>query len=247
MCQKGHSSFPEALILPVYTRRLVEDHSHVSRAVCHHAAAKAELLQEPLRGERAAAAIQPTVEKRANWNLRTSGCGHFSFLDHIADTRVQLLFPTPLNFHILGGLRKRGRGVCWIAYADLHCWKHERICRGSRLTHSTSIKGCVIERRGPLHYFPAQFPLSVSHMKTIFNYFLSRCVNRCSFFWISAWLSEALDHGTMARVSLPHKRATKRQRFLEDSFFSWREEEELLSGICCTMSGHKSRRWMKRL
>lgn len=74
-------------MLPVYTRRLVEDHSHVSRAVCHHAAAEAVLLQEPLRGERAAAAaIQPSVEKRAIWNLRTSGCGYFSFLDHIADT-----------------------------------------------------------------------------------------------------------------------------------------------------------------
>lgn len=63
VCQKGHSSFQEALMLPVYTRRLVEDHSHVSRAVCHHAAAEAVLLQEPLRGERAAAAIQP-VSKR---------------------------------------------------------------------------------------------------------------------------------------------------------------------------------------
>ncbi len=87
VCQKGHSSFQEALMLPVYTRRLVEDHSHVSRAVCHHAAAEAVLLQEPLRGERAAAAaIQPSVEKRAICNLCTSGCGYFSFLDHIADT-----------------------------------------------------------------------------------------------------------------------------------------------------------------
>lgn len=75
-------------MLPVYTRRLVEDHSHVSGAVCHHAAAEAVLLQEPLRGERAAAAaaIQPSLEKRAVWNLRTGGCGYFSFMDHIADT-----------------------------------------------------------------------------------------------------------------------------------------------------------------
>lgn len=91
MCQKGHSSLQEALMLPVYTRRLVEDHSHVSGAVCHHAADEAVLLQEPLRGERsaaaaAAAAIQPSVEKRAVWNLRTGGCGYFSFMDHIADT-----------------------------------------------------------------------------------------------------------------------------------------------------------------
>lgn len=88
MCQKGHSSLQDALMLPVYTRRLVEDHSHVSGAVCHHAAAEAVLLQEPLRGERAAAAaaIQPSLEKRAVWNLRTGGCGYFSFMDHIADT-----------------------------------------------------------------------------------------------------------------------------------------------------------------
>lgn len=91
MCQKGHSSLQEALMLPVYTRRLVEDHSHVSGAVCHHAAAEAVLLQEPLRGERAAAAaaaaIQPSVEKRAVWNFRTGGCGYFSFfMDNIADT-----------------------------------------------------------------------------------------------------------------------------------------------------------------
>jgi len=114
-------------------------------------------------GERAAAAaaaaIQPTVEKRAVWNLCNSGCGYFSFMDHIADTRVYVPFPTPLNFHILGGLGGTGTGNLLSTYADLHCWKRERICRGRRLIYSTSIKSCIIERRGPLaHNFPAQSP-----------------------------------------------------------------------------------------
>lgn len=49
----------------------------------------------------------------------------------------------------------------------------------------------------------------------------------------------------MARVFPTHKRATKSHRFLEETAFCPRREVELLSGICCTMSGHNSRRWMK--